>query len=505
MAYTPNTIVRLLSVPIDESQTNQIRFPSRSTQRLYFETTMKFAYTNFTFQRKDSVIRINANIDTLWECNYVMYDNLQFTGRWIYAFIMNKEYINDTVTALHIKTDVYQTWMQDCSLKESFVIREHITTDTIGANVQEEGLEIGDLVLNGTNSFAGMGDMDIIIASVTSSEGTTAPGDIYNNIYSGCYLYGTTDPDKVGNFIATMEGIGKSASILSIFMVPHLFTECTSTLTLLNPANLNNNVNVAGPSRPGTLDGYTPRNQKLKTFPYSFLYAHNSSGQSAIFKWELHNGTPAFLIFGSVGPNAVYKMIPMDLLSAGLSQPDYDQGITLAGFPVCAWNSNVYSNWIAQNTGSVVIGLAGGALTLGAGLAAANPMAIAGGALAIGGSLASISSKVMQPPQANGSVNSPNANCSNNWNDFILAPKSIRAGYARILDDFFDMYGYKTNAVKVPNVSGRPYWNYVKTAETNLTGPAPSDDMKELKGIYEKGVTLWHDADNIGNYALNNH
>ena len=89
-------------------------------------------------------------------------------------------------------------------------------------------------------------------------------------------------------------------------------------------------------------------------------------------------------------------------------------------------------------------------------------------------------------------------------NDFFIQRKTIKAEYARRIDEFFTLYGYKTNRVKVPNLTGRPQWNYVKTIDVNLIGGLPQTDMPKLKNIFDKGVTVWHNETNIGNYEMAN-
>ena len=63
--------------------------------------------------------------------------------------------------------------------------------------------------------------------------------------------------------------------------------------------------------------------------------------------------------------------------------------------------------------------------------------------------------------------------------------------FARKIDDYFDMYGYAINEVKVPNRSSRPYWNYVQTVNCNLRGNVSSAILNELKNIYDAGITFW--------------
>ena len=81
---------------------------------------------------------------------------------------------------------------------------------------------------------------------------------------------------------------------------------------------------------------------------------------------------------------------------------------------------------------------------------------------------------------------------------------SIRQEYARCIDDYFSMFGYKTNRVKIPNITGRTNWNYVKTLGCNIIGDVPQGDMQEIKSIFNNGVTLWHNPSTFMDYSQNN-
>lgn len=81
---------------------------------------------------------------------------------------------------------------------------------------------------------------------------------------------------------------------------------------------------------------------------------------------------------------------------------------------------------------------------------------------------------------------------------------SIRAEYARMIDDYFTMFGYKTNRLKVPNITGRANWNYVKTKGCNVIGNVPQDDLQEIKTMFNRGVTIWHNTSTFMDYSQNN-
>ena len=81
---------------------------------------------------------------------------------------------------------------------------------------------------------------------------------------------------------------------------------------------------------------------------------------------------------------------------------------------------------------------------------------------------------------------------------------SIKAEYARIIDDFFDMFGYKTCRVKVPNKAHRQNWWYTKTIDANITGDIPNDELNRIKRAYNEGITFWRTPANFLNYSVNN-
>lgn len=81
---------------------------------------------------------------------------------------------------------------------------------------------------------------------------------------------------------------------------------------------------------------------------------------------------------------------------------------------------------------------------------------------------------------------------------------SIRYEYAKRIDDYFSMFGYKVNSIKVPETHSRENWNYIQTIDVNIDGAIPSDDMRKLKSIYNNGVTLWHKPNNFCHYEMSN-
>ena len=103
-----------------------------------------------------------------------------------------------------------------------------------------------------------------------------------------------------------------------------------------------------------------------------------------------------------------------------------------------------------------------------------------------------------------GSINTGNNSVASGLQSFYGGRCSISAQYARMIDDYFTVYGYAVKRLKIPNRDSRPHWNYVKTIGCTITGSIPSDDMQLICSIYDNGITFWKNGSEIGDYSLDN-
>lgn len=157
MAITPQTDIRLLKVPFELDNKNQLTFANVQAQTNYFLSVPYIQEDNCSYQRKDNIIRFPAHVDTILNYNYVMYKNEAYTNKWFYAFITNMKYVNNNMTEISIETDVFQTWQFDVVYKKMFVEREHVSNDTRGLHTVPENLETGEYIQNLLSTYD-MGD-----------------------------------------------------------------------------------------------------------------------------------------------------------------------------------------------------------------------------------------------------------------------------------------------------------------------------------------------------------
>jgi hypothetical protein len=249
--------------------------------------------------------------------------------------------------------------------------------------------------------------------------------------------------------------------------------------------------------------GYLPTNMKLYTYPYNYLYVSNNSGANVIYKYEdFKDNIPAFNIKTVLTPSGSIRMSPLNYKGVEINEAE---GINMGKFPVCSWDTDVYTNWLTQNGVNIALSAAGSAISIGASAATGNPIGIASGVLGIANTLGEINKQSKVPPQAEGNINSGDVVTSSGTNDFIFYNMTIKAEYAQIIDNYFSCYGYKTNQVKIPNITGRTNWNYVKTLECNFTGDnIPQTELGIIRTMFNNGVTLWHNSATMLDYSQSN-
>ena len=534
-AITPQTELRLIKCPIESDNRNQITFASSTAQYNYFNGLPHLTVDNFTYQRKDNVIRYPAHIDSIMGYNYVMYQNEAYTNKWFYAFITDMEYINDNMTLISIKTDVYQTWMFDMVWKKSFIEREHVNDDTVGLHTIPEKLETGEYVCNSKSTLFSGNDTYICIACADVPDDLGKTNTLfYNGIFSGTQIFLFETYLSAANFIRAMDLDEKQAAIVSVFLAPiSLFTGLT--ITFVNGsittggqtiqfqycrlpvssthALMNTSSSITVPS---TIDGYTPKNNKLKTSPYSYFYVSNNVGADTTFKYEeFTNNSAVFKTVGAITPGCSIRCVPTNykkLADSGNSMNSFNAGITVGKYPICSWNNDTYTNWLTSNSVNLgwkavggVAGIIGGAALIASGAGAGVGIGmIAGGIGMISNTLMETYNHSLVPDQAQGNTNSGDVAYSAEKMEVVAYKMSIRAEMAAVIDNYFSMFGYQVNSLKIPNITGRTNWNYVKTNGANIQGDIPENHLNEIKTIFNNGVTLWHNPTTYLDYSQSN-
>ena len=553
MAVTPNTRIRLLKSPIELDNLNQLTFQNKEAQTNYFLSLPHIEIDNCTYQRKDDIIRFPAHIDSILEYNYVMYQNSNYSNKWFYAFIDEMTYYSDNTTYIKISTDCFQTWQFDIDVKRSFVVREHTNNDTIGANIVPEGIETGEYVVTESHPFSYLTDRVNVGPDVPDEYvlviGTTRDpryndfpkiyGQTIRATYSGVRYFAVENGDSMNNLLRTYAKKGFIDDVVSIFIAPitlvltsaqnwesyqwdsdigyfSLLPQSELAMEYFRTISLNF-------SFPTTCDGYTPANNKLFTNEFSYIYATNYCGAGTRYFYEFFNPDDLgrhyceFRLRGVLTPGCSIEAAPDNYMH--MHNAEYNAAtfaIPAPKLPLCNWNSDQFTNWLAQNgvnrtlqrveSAAMVaggIGLAAAPETMGASLGLGAVGLIAGGISKAANYFIQTSQHSFAPNENNGSLNNSDVNYANS-RCFGYYCMSVSNSMARKIDRYFSVLGYKTLEMKVPNITGRRNWNYVQTQSVAIQATIPQEDLQVIKSMFDNGVTFWHNPATFLDYSQNN-
>ncbi len=534
--FIPAGTIRIGRVPFDNSYRHTITFGSASAQTSYFASVCPKALSDsdYTYVRMNSSIKVGYNAEELYTYNYVMYQNANYGNKWFYAFITGINYINQNATELVLELDVMQTWYFDYTLSECFVEREHVDDDTIykhtnpepampleyqSANYTEEIYDQGYIVIQST-AYPRRPNADSLVV-----EGADAiTGGIYDGQYSAAeYVIFDMDSNGIASakrFMKDLNTAGAADAVSNIFTVPSellpasalkAFSYDGSAHIIRGTKQLKESYSAEehpfGQVQSPSFGGYTPRNNKLYSFPYSYCSVGDFTGTRADYKFELssYGGSTKYIQFALKAPvNSEMQGI--------IRAKDYDgeplskETLAIDLSNKCPWTYSAYQNWSAQNQLSIAMsllsGIGGAAVSLVPGVNAAAGILGLGSVGQLTSTVADIDRMSKTPNEARGNIVG-NSKLGSDTYGYWTCNTQIREEYARIVDEFFDMFGYEVDRVKVPNRTGRPSWNYVKTRNACHHGNVPASDMAKINRIFDSGITFWHSAA-VGNYSVAN-
>lgn len=513
------TKVYLMNTLLEKDYAHTMYFSSEAAQRTWFQKRIQSAmtFTDFSYQRKDHIIRVPKHIDSLFaaKINYCMYQNTEYSNKWFYAFVTDMKYVDDGRTDVYIKTDCIQTWMFDITVKHSFVEREHAATDEPGDHTIDEGLELGEYVCNREYKDGTLGIYQYVML-VTEWYNSEESGDKplstpFGGIpyAGGAYIFNSSA--EIAQIAHAFSTIGKEEAITAVYMIPKFILSNTSETAQYSgsgsPATYNYTVN-----KQVSLNGYIPRNKKLLTYPFSYILGSNNSGSSNVYKYEYFSDEDCiFKVSGVPVVGGSIKSCPVNYKGLPVNE---EEGIMCGKFPTLSWSADLFTNWLTQNSVNIAMGIGAGALQIVGGVAtmvgtagvgtAIGGASVVGGVSTIANTLAQVHEKSFTPNSAKGNTNGGDINTANKTNTFYYYAMSIKAEIAKTLDGFFDMFGYKCNRVKIPEKNHRQSYWYTKTIDANIVGGIPQDDLQTIKDCYNRGITFWTNEEYYRNYSAPN-
>lgn len=544
MAFTPSTEVYLLYVPLVNDGTSTLTFSSESSQNTYFlsKVVNSLKETDFTYQKKDNIIRVPWNAEKLSEVNYCMYKNENYGNKWFYAFVTSVEYVAPQTTFLHIKTDVWQTWFFDVTLGQCYVEREHVKDDTKWKNLIPESVAPSDYNLY----QLGIDESDFAIGGYilattldndyTVEEPKFSGGLKVNGVYFPCniLLYKLNEIKNLQQKIASINDLVNNG-IVYVTTIPKMVADCLTvgeksqvvSEAYTTHTTLDLHVDFE------TISGYTPKNNKCFNYPYHFLVASNSANGGSEYRFEDFKDSKdiQFTMYGNITENNCIQFVPQNYNMGTRAGDNPDYGFCSQTYPSQPYISNQNAYYRQQemslrnaNYNNIVTSAlksVGNISTMGLSMLSGGVNPLSAGSSLVSGlsSGLSLMSQVESAEQAEENlakmhdITSPQAQGVGGASDIAvlngnIAPrfyvKSAKYDQIRAIDEFFSVYGYRVNRAKKPNITGRPNWNYVKCSLVNIKGKVPQSDLVELKATLKNGMTFWHNPSTIYDYSQPN-
>ena len=109
------------------------------------------------------------------------------------------------------------------------------------------------------------------------------------------------------------------------------------------------------------------------------------------------------------------------------------------------------------------------------------------------------------PNTAHGNAMCDGLNYARDTAGFIFRQWGLSEEYAKLVDEYFDKYGYAQRTMYTPKRLNRKHYSYLKTTGCNIVGKMNNSDILTIKGIYDNGITTWDTLQNVGHYEIDNY
>ena len=514
-------------------------FSSTSAKDTYFGGLTPIATAiNCTYTRENrGFVRVQIAMSTLIYAQYMRFRNASFENKWFYAFVKSVNYVNNETTEVQFEIDYLMTWMGSFSLGNCLVEREHPISDAVGAHLMDECLSVGDYKIAYMDQITPFSPVLVIsTSSIEDAPGSTTFEDAEPAYYKGNMVSGMAykvfNMAESGGVIGAItawfdhlvsSGTQKADAIACMRIVPEYCIPVADTgpvpLTTENGGTFTSQYSLT------QIDGYTPRNNKLFSYPYCFYEVTNGEGASTEYRLEFFSTplVPSFWYRGVCFDVCEVILIPSGYRGAALPYL-YDEAMIMRQFPQASWNIDQYKAYLAQMSSgggyfafaaNIASTLVGGAARAGAALESPNPAAapLAGvsTALSLADQAAQLYAEHLHyqslPPAVKG-VSNANIMSAISQKRFTGYFKTIKQEYAIAIDRYFDMYGYKVATMKTPSMHNRPRWTFTKTQGCIVHGSLPADDAAAIENVFNRGCRFWNvgavSGLTIGDYSGSN-
>lgn len=327
-----------------------------------------------TINLSNITFRLQLDYKTAMNYNYGVL--IQEDKRY-YFFVDDIEWSSNLVTAtVKCSCDWWQTYCYDITFKPSFVEREHVSNDTFGKHIIDEGLPISDYIIQNNTEDApynlDYGSKDVYFCIVLSDERLVwydddRPAPLYWDYGTGISLltvcFKASDDTEWEQAQLTIQYYvenNKMESIQAVYYAPidsgivggYISTESggdkIADCNILLPSVV---YHIQSYSHLTQLGNYVPKNNKTLCYPYSFVNISNYIGNSIKAKYEfgennvvqfrynfppIQNGNPNGYLYNYDG-----------------IEHNIDNSISSIVNPEIPWISNTFNAYMAANVNRI--------------------------------------------------------------------------------------------------------------------------------------------------------
>lgn len=516
-----STVILSKNIKMDREYVNVLSYSESEMVTLCRQNKVKEA-SNFSFIRANKSIQVPFSYGECLQANYIAFQNPDYSNKWFFAWIDEVIYKGDLNTEIKYTIDSWSTWFDKWTKKPCFIQREHTNDDGFGKNTIPENLNVGEVIEEEYEEIMTFGeDGNDYYFAISSTYNPITNKDFIgvnkvNGNLMGTWIFlfdvytGSVGLPNIENFLEDVNDSNKIDSIKDMFILPKTLVDSIGTDELEKSATFgsyrckllkNSDDVVSIPftfNRTLNFSDFQPKNNKCKVYPYNYMIVSNNIGNINILKYEdfdLSADVNLVEIEMAVSIGVSGRLVPRAYKGIDYN---YNESIPLAKFPTCSWASDAFTNWLTGNAVNVATQVVG----IGASIASGNIPTIAGKTASLIGQFYQASLL----PSIQGGQNIGDVNFSARKNTFAIHHMRAKTEYLRVIDDYFSRFGYATNRVKLPNITGRQNFNYIEIgqAEEIGYGEVPSIFMNNINNACRKGVTIWHNHENLGNYSIEN-
>ena len=514
-------IILVKNIKLDKDYVNVLSYNENQMLELCRQNMVNSA-SNYSFIRQNNnSIYTNFSYEECLQANYIAFQNKDYSNKWFFAFIDEVIYVGENNTELRYTIDSWSTWFDYWQKQPCFISRQHVNSDVIGEHTIPENIDVGEVIeLNEVSQLSLGNDYYFCLMSsynIINNEDFTGSEMINGNLVG----YLTYVFESNGTAIVSLRKVlneislaGKIDSVLALFVAPSDLidnigkrsidgydgTYILDTDEIMSNEAIENSVNIDFDiNKVYEYSDYTPKNNKCFVYPYYYLLGSNNVGNQNIYKFEdfySNDGKIHFEIQLAFTVGVSGRIVPVNYKGCF---KNIDESIPLAKYPTCSWSSDAFTNWLTQN-----------AVNIGTQIVDTSIGLVSGNIPTVAGNIASLIGQFYQasllPSITGGGQNTGDVNFSSKNNNIIFHIFRCKLEYLKIIDDYFSRFGYKINRVETPNIVGRRNWNYVEIGQSECIGygTVPSSYMSEINNACRKGVTIWHNHSNLGNFNLDN-